>query len=250
MRLKLSEPGDDERAEDRSGARKRQQLAVRAGALVKHLLREDRQERQHRESQECRRRGEDDEGDEAAVVPTYESPPCISSRMPLAVVGGMCLMCSDISAQMTTRNESALSAKQRPWPADRCSPTWRTPRWWRANASGPSTRATLNWMELSATAFGRSFLSTSDGMQRLIRRPAERLREAGDERQHQDVPDWTTHDRRARQRRRRGHLDVLRGEQRPPPVVPIGEHAADEREEHDRQLLQERVEAEEKRGAR
>src|SRR6267378_1693357 len=32
------------------------------------------------------------------------------------------------------------------------------------NASGPSTRATLNWIELSATAFGRSFLSTSDGM--------------------------------------------------------------------------------------
>ncbi len=32
------------------------------------------------------------------------------------------------------------------------------------NASGPSTRATLNWMELSATAFGRSFFSTSDGI--------------------------------------------------------------------------------------
>ena len=31
-------------------------------------------------------------------------------------------------------------------------------------ASGPSTRATLNWIELSATALGRSFLSTSDGI--------------------------------------------------------------------------------------
>ena len=33
----------------------------------------------------------------------------------------------------------------------------------RAKSSGPMTRATLNWMEFSATAFGRSFLSTSDG---------------------------------------------------------------------------------------
>src|SRR5947209_3045778 len=36
---------------------------------------------------------------------------------------------------------------------------------------GPSTRATLNWMELSATAFGRSFLSTSDGMSELYAGP-------------------------------------------------------------------------------
>ena len=36
-------------------------------------------------------------------------------------------------------------------------------------------------------------------------------------------------------------------EQRPPAVVAVGEHAADEREQHDRQLLQERVEPEEER---
>ena len=36
-------------------------------------------------------------------------------------------------------------------------------------------------------------------------------------------------------------------EQRPPAIVAIGEDAADEREQDDRQLLQERVEAEEER---
>ena len=52
-----------------------------------------------------------------------------------------------------------------------------------------------------------------------------------------------------RQRGRRRHLDVLRGQQRAPAIVAIGQHAADEREEHDRQLLQEGVEAEEERRA-
>ena len=41
-------------------------------------------------------------------------------------------------------------------------------------------------------------------------------------------------------------LDPLRGHQREPAIVAIGDDAADEREEHDRQLLQERVEAEDK----
>ena len=83
-------------------------------------------------------------------------------------------------------------------------------------------------------------------MQRLIRRAAERLREAGDERQHQDVPDLddAADTSSSASVARRRHLDVLRRQQRPPAIVAIGEHAADEREQDDRQLLQERVEAE------
>ena len=38
---------------------------------------------------------------------------------------------------------------------------------------------------------------------------------------------------------------MLTKRQRPPAVEPIGEHAADEREEHDRELLEKSVEAEE-----
>jgi hypothetical protein len=43
------------------------------------------------------------------------------------------------------------------------------------------------------------------------------------------------------------HLHVLRREQRTPAIASVGEHAARKREEDDRQLLQERIEAEEER---
>ena len=45
-----------------------------------------------------------------------------------------------------------------------------------------------------------------------------------------------------------GHLDVLRAEQQPAPIVAIGDHAADQREQQDRQLAQEIIEPEEERG--
>jgi len=46
---------------------------------------------------------------------------------------------------------------------------------------------------------------------------------------------------------RRRHLHALRRDQRPAAIVAVREHAADEREQDDRQLLQKRVEAEEER---
>ena len=52
------------------------------------------------------------------------------------------------------------------------------------------------------------------------------------------------------QRERRRHLDVLRAEQQPPAIVAIGDDAADEREEQDRQLAEEVVEPEVERGLR
>ena len=69
--------------------------------------------------------------------------------------GGMCLMVSDSSATMTTRNERPFSPKHSAVPkAASAAPA----------SSGPNTRARLNWIELSAIAFGRSFFSTSDGI--------------------------------------------------------------------------------------
>ena len=92
------------------------------------------------------------------------------------------------------------------------------------------------------------FLVHEHRQQRLVGRPAERLREARDERQREDVPDLDDVQIHQHGERGRGrHLDVLRREQRLAPVVAIGEHAADEREEDDRELLQERVEAQVKR---
>ena len=87
--------------------------------------------------------------------------------------------------------------------------------------------------------------------QRLIRRAAKRLREPGDDREREHVPDAddVPVDER-RQRERRAHLDALRHEQQLPAVVPIGHDAADQREEQDGQLAEERVEAEEERRRR
>ena len=118
-------------------------------------------------------------------------------------------------------------------------------------SSGPKTRARLNWIELSAIAFGQILAVDQRGDQRLIRRTAERLREPRRERQRQDLPDVDAmpEDQR-RERERRRHLDVLRADQQPAAIVAIRDHAADQREEQNRQLAQEVVEPEVERGFR
>jgi hypothetical protein len=80
----------------------------------------------------------------------------------------------------------------------------------------------------------------------LIGRPAKGLREAGDDRQRQHVPD--VHDvpvDEGRQREGRAHLHVLRREEEVAAVMAIGDDAANQREEQDRQLAEKGVEAEE-----
>jgi hypothetical protein len=68
---------------------------------------------------------------------------------------GVCFTCSDSSEPMTTRNEMPFSVKHDTIP-NRCSAT--------PARSGPMTRAMLNWIELSAIAFGRWSVLTSEGM--------------------------------------------------------------------------------------
>ena len=85
----------------------------------------------------------------------YANPPFISCRIGLRSAGGMCFTDSDISATITTRNDSPFSPKQAAAPNAAIVVPAR---------SGPNTRARLNWIELSAIAFGRSFLWTSDGI--------------------------------------------------------------------------------------
>ena len=86
-------------------------------------------------------------------------------------------------------------------------------------------------------ALGRVLFWNERRDQRLVGRAAKGLRDAGDERQRQDVPDadGSGEDER-RQREGRGHLHALRHEQQVPPVAAIGDDAADEREEQDREL--------------
>ena len=84
--------------------------------------------------------------------------------------------------------------------------------------------------------------------QRLIGGTAEGLREPGHERQRQDVPDaHVAEEHQRRQNERGGHLDVLRAEQQTTAIVAIGDDAADQREQQDRQLAEEIIEPEEER---
>ena len=85
---------------------------------------------------------------------TYEKPPRSSLYMGLRFSGGMWRTRSERSAAITARNETPLSPKQIAIPNTvSAAPAM----------SGPTTRARLNWIELSAIAFGRCFLSISEG---------------------------------------------------------------------------------------
>src|ERR1051326_8543371 len=56
---------------------------------------------------------------------------------------------------ITTTNDNPLREKQETIPNNASAPPAK---------SGPTTRARLNWMELSAIAFGTSFFSTRVGI--------------------------------------------------------------------------------------
>jgi hypothetical protein len=73
------------------------------------------------------------------------------------------------------------------------------------------------------------FLVDERWNQRLVRRSAERLGAAGDERQRQHVPDLDDAQKHQQREGGRGrHLHDLRHQQRAATVVAIGEHAADQ----------------------
>src|SRR5215831_15202079 len=207
-------------------------------------LRERRQERQNREPEERRRRREDDERDEAALVPHV-----MQSALEL------------LFHLLRDRRRHVLHVQQRQRVDDdeergRVEEERRVHRLGLVVAAldedgqrGGEEQRTEHAREVELDGVERDgvrqiLLVDEHRQQRLVRRAAERLRDAGDERQREDVPDL--HDVQVHQqgeRAGRRHLDVLRHHQRLAFVVAIGEDAADEREQDDRQLLQERVEA-------
>ena len=101
-------------------------------------------------------------------------------------------------------------------------------------------------------ALGRSCARHERRQQRLVGRPAERLGDAGAERQRQHRVDGhvlgAAEDQRG-QHEGAGGLDELRADQQPAPIVAIGDDAADQRQQQDRQLADEGVEAEPERRA-
>ena len=97
----------------------------------------------------------------------------------------------------------------------------------------------------------RQILAGHQGrQQRLVGRAAEGLGDAGAERQRQHRVD--RHVRGAAEHERgehegAGRLHELRADEQPATVVPIGDHAADQRQQQDRQLADEGVQAEPER---
>ncbi len=153
-------------------------------------------------------------------------------------VGGTCATCSATMAAMTKRNDTPLSPKHATMPnAVSAAPG--------DQRSDHAREIELNRVERDRV--GQVLFRNERRNQRLIGRPAERLRDAGDERERQDQPDadGAGEDER-RQREGRRHLHALRHEQQMAAVAAIGDDAADEREEQDRDLADERIEAEEK----
>ena len=158
---------------------------------------------------------------------------------------GMCLMCSDVNERMTARNESALRAKQMASAVMSATPHRFSTASVPPASSGPSMRATLNWIELSAMALVRSCLPTSEGISDWYAGPPNAcavpvMNDSSRMCQTWTLPKYTS----AASDGGGGQLHPLRRHQREPPIVPIGDDPADEREQHDRQLLQKRVETE------
>jgi hypothetical protein len=85
---------------------------------------------------------------------TYDSPPLSCASIGCGGSAARAGTRSISSAMITATNEKPLAVKQKTLPSVASA---------MPASSGPMTRARLNWMELSAIAFGRSFFSTSDG---------------------------------------------------------------------------------------
>ena len=98
---------------------------------------------------------------------------------------------------------------------------------------------------------GNVFALHQSRNQRLVGRSAERHGRARHEHQDHHVPDL--HHLEIHQQRQdegAGHLDVLRSQQNPAAIDAVGDHAADERKQHDRQISEESEQTQEERGSR
>ena len=226
-------------------------MAVRVGALVEDFLREDRQERQHGEPEERRRCREHDQRCETAVV-LHVGEPALELLFHLPASGRRNVLhaqhhqrVDDDEERQRVEQETgvhrlrlvvAVAAEERQRHAEE-------------QRSDDPRDVELDRVERDRVR--QVLLVDERRNQRLIGGPAERLRAAGDERQREDVPDLDhlqVHQQRERARRR--HLNDLRHDERAAAIVTVGEDAADQREQDDRQLLQKRIEPEEERRAR
>jgi hypothetical protein len=146
-------------------------------------------------------------------------------------------MRSERIATITARNDRPFSPKHATIP--------------KAASAAPAEQRSDHAREIELNRVERNrvrhiFLVDERGQQRLMRGTAERLGQAGDHRQRQDVPDANDVpvDQRGERERRR-HLDVLRRQQETTTILAVGDDAAEQREQQNGQLAEERVETKE-----
>ena len=156
--------------EDRPAAEGGEKGAVAPGAAVEDLPREDGKERHERESSR-RSRGRRGRRGPAG--------PCASRRLrrPPSALRGCSLLRlrprGGAGSRRARRRRRGTRARSAP-----CSRRRRAGGRRGRRSPGPTTRARLNWMELSAIAFGISSRGTSVGKSAWKAGRPERLREA------------------------------------------------------------------------
>ncbi len=118
-------------------------------------------------------------------------------------------------------------------------------------STGPTTRARLNWIEFSATALGRSSRSTSVGTSAWYAGPPKDCARPTTKERVRMIQTWIASGQdQSRQQERARHLHELRTQQDAPSIEPVGQDAAEEREQQKRRIAEKRVESQQKRRPR
>ena len=211
---------------------------------MKHALRERRQEREHREPEERRGRCENDQRYQAAMMQHVREPPAqlvfqtVHARRRDVFHAQRHERVDDDEKRERVQHETRAHALLiGVAPLGKCRDR-------DAEHERPEHARHVELDRVERHRVREIFFVDERRDERLIRRAAEGLRHAGRERQQQDVPDLhDVEEDEQRQDRRRRHLDVLRGQERLASIAAVGQHAADEHEEHERQALEEPIEA-------
>ncbi len=232
----LAAPGDDQRAGHRAGAGHRHHPAVAIDALPEHLAHDHRQQRLHRQSQERREEAERRQRDERrARLHVGEAGAHLFEDRPVRGLERMV----EFQREQRRDHEQERQAVQR----EAGGHAEGGERHAGDQRAEDARQVELNRVERDGV---RQVAARHERRkQRLIRRSAERLRDAGRERQREHVPD--AHDVEVDERgqdERAGQLDGLGADQQVAAIVAVGDHAADQRQQQDRQFADEAVESE------
>ena len=211
-------------------------MAETIDAAVEDVSREHRQEGQQRQSQECRQRREDRQRDDRRF-------PLRVAKAALQLVGHRRLSGGLHMLDRHRQQRDDHHQKRQPVETEAGSAAPRRKR--RAREERPDDAREIELDRVERDGVWQVVLADERRDQRLIGRAAKRLPETRDEREQQNVrnADDVPVDQRGQCEGRR-HLDELRSEKHVPPIVPVGDDAADQREEQNRQLPEEVVQSE------